>query len=198
MVASSSHLLRAGLGLKLTQLKRATRSYVRDRTDQATGAVTSYAVATGLFAIAGIFLIAACLVGLTALFRWVEMHYGPFPAFGAVGGLLLLVAVVCGGIAIIKLKRPAPEFPSLGSRLRVALIGGSAQRQLQRLDEELPPSERAAAAAYAYGEPQNAPDQQGAGVDRNVQAGLVAAALLLGWVALRRREQAQLARRAAA
>jgi putative superfamily III holin-X len=196
MLAPSSHLLRAGLGLKLNQLKRATRSYVRDRTDQATGAATSYAVAAGLFAVAGIFLIAACLVGLTALFRWVEMHYGLFPAFGVVGGLLLLVAVVCAAIAIVKLKRPAPEFPSLGSRLRVALIGGSTQRQMQRLDEL--PSERGTAAAYAYDEPRNESDQQGGGNDRNVQAGLVAAALLLGWVALRRREQAQLARRAAA
>jgi putative superfamily III holin-X len=197
MLAPSSHLLRAGIGLKLNQLKRATRSYVRDRTDQATGAVTSYTVAAGLFAVGGIFLIAACLVGLTALFRWVEMHYGLFPAFGVVGGLLLLIAAVCAGLAVVKLKRPAPEFPSLGSRLRVALIGNSAQRQMQRLDDR-PPSERAAAAARAYDEPQSAPDRQGGGIDRNVQAGLVAAALLLGWVALRRREQAQLARRAAA
>jgi Putative Actinobacterial Holin-X, holin superfamily III len=197
MLAPSNHLLRAGIGLKLNQLKRATRSYVRDRTDQATGAVTSYAVAAGLFAVGGIFLIAACLVGLIALFRWVEMHYGPFPAFGVVGGLLLLIAAVCAGLAIVKLKRPAPEFPSLGSRLRVALIGGSAQRQMQRLDDR-PLSEPTAAAAHAYDEPQSAPDQRGGGIDRNVQAGLVAAALLLGWVALRRREQAQLARRAAA
>jgi hypothetical protein len=113
-----------------------------------------------------------------------------------VGGLLLLSAAVCAGVAVIKLKRPAPEFPSLGSRLRVALIGSSVGRQMEGLDD-LPPSERPAAAAYARDEPHNAAERRG-GIDRNVQAGLVAAGLLLGWVALRRREQAQQARRAAA
>ena len=43
MLAPSSGLLRAGLRLKLNQVKRATRSYLRDRTNQATGTVTSYA-----------------------------------------------------------------------------------------------------------------------------------------------------------
>jgi hypothetical protein len=58
MLAPSSDLLRVGLRLKLNQVKRATRSYLRDRTDQATGIATSYAVAAGLFAVAGIFLVA--------------------------------------------------------------------------------------------------------------------------------------------
>ena len=66
-------------GLKLNQVKRATHSYIRDRTDQATGTVASYAVAAGLFAASGVFLIAALLVGLAALFRWVETHLWPLP-----------------------------------------------------------------------------------------------------------------------
>ena len=88
MLALSGGLLRTGLALKLNQIKRATRSYLRDRTNQATGTATSYAVAAGLFAAAGIFLIAALLVGATALFRWIEIKYGLFQAFGAIGGLL--------------------------------------------------------------------------------------------------------------
>ena len=88
MLALSSGLLRTGLALKLNQVKRATRSYLRDRTNQATGTATAYAVAAGLFAAAGIFLIAALLVGATALFRWIEINYGLFQAFGAIGGLL--------------------------------------------------------------------------------------------------------------
>ena len=36
MLAPSSGLLRAGLALKLNQIKLATRSYLRDRTNQAT------------------------------------------------------------------------------------------------------------------------------------------------------------------
>jgi hypothetical protein len=59
MLAPSSGLLRAGIGLKLNQVKLATRSYLRDRTHQATGTITSYAIAGGLFAAAGIFPTAA-------------------------------------------------------------------------------------------------------------------------------------------
>ena len=79
MLAPSSDLLRAGVGLKLNQIKRATRSYLRDRTNQATGTVTSYAIAAGLFAAAGIFLLAACFVGILALFRWVELELRHVP-----------------------------------------------------------------------------------------------------------------------
>ena len=43
MLAPSGSLLRAGIGLKLSQIKIATRSYLRDRTNQATGTMTSYA-----------------------------------------------------------------------------------------------------------------------------------------------------------
>ena len=89
MLALSSGLPRIGLALKIRQIRLATRSYLRDRAAQGQGIVASYAVAAGLYAAAGIFLIAACLVGVTALFRWIEMNYGLFQAFGAVGGLLL-------------------------------------------------------------------------------------------------------------
>jgi hypothetical protein len=41
MLAPSGELLRAGPGLKLNQVKIATRSYLRDRTHQATDSVTS-------------------------------------------------------------------------------------------------------------------------------------------------------------
>jgi len=59
--------LRAGLALKLSRIKLATRSYLRDRTNQATGTATSYVIGAGLFAAAGVFLIAACLVGRRAV-----------------------------------------------------------------------------------------------------------------------------------
>ena len=127
MLAPSSGLLRAGIGLKLNQIKLATRSYLRDRTNQATGTITSYAIAAGLFAAAGIFLIAACLVGAMALFRWIEINYGQFWAFGAIGALLVAIAAICAGLAAAKLKRPSPHFPSLTSRLARGDQGQSAQ-----------------------------------------------------------------------
>lgn len=78
MLAPSGELLRAYMALKLNHLRRAARSYLRDRTDQATGRVTSYAVAAGLFAAAALFLIATFFVGLMALYRWVAIAYGQF------------------------------------------------------------------------------------------------------------------------
>jgi hypothetical protein len=184
MLVPSSDLLRAGLGLKLNQIKLATRSYLRDRTNQATGAAASYAIAVGLFAAAGIFLIAACLVGLTALFRWVEINYGLFYAFGAVGGLLLLIAIICAGFALTKLKRRAPQFPSLTSRLRVAAFGTVSDPA--KIEAALAPS-----ASRTRLNRERPMTRRGARNNRDVRAGLILAATLLGWAAARRRRQAR-------
>jgi hypothetical protein len=105
MPTLSSGLLRTALALKLSQIDLATRSYLRDRTGQATSTVTAYAIAAGLFAAAGVFLIVACLVGATALFRWIELNYGLFQAFGAIGALLLVAAAICAALAVSSVKR---------------------------------------------------------------------------------------------
>jgi Putative Actinobacterial Holin-X, holin superfamily III len=193
MLELSSGLLRTGLALKLNLIKRATRSYLRDRTNQATSTASSYAVAAGLFAAAGIFLIAALLVGATALFRWIEINYGLFWAFGVVGGLLLVIAAICAALATGKLKRPPPHFPSLASRLRVAVKAGPVQ------------PDRIEAAGNTAAEILRAPSAPATGLNRgrrnmrprpardnrNIQAGVVLAATLLGWAAARRRQQAR-------
>ena len=192
MLAPSSDLLLAGLRLKLNQVKRATRSYLRDRTNQATGTATSYAIAAGLFAVAGIFLIAACLVGIMALFRWVEIKYGLFWAFGAVGALLLALAALCAGLAATKLRRPPPQFPSLASRLRVAVAASPLRSGKLDDAKDTAASVSAARSARATYAPRthNAPPR-GLRVDRNVQAGLAVAGLLLGWAVARRRQRAR-------
>jgi hypothetical protein len=191
MLAPSSDLLRAGLGLKLNQVKRATRSYMRDRTNQATGTATSYAVAAGLFAASGIFLIAACLVGLTALFRWVQIRYGMFPAFGVVGALLLAIAMICAALAAARLKRPPPSFPSLTSRLRVAITASPlrtapTEAMQDRAASLMPtPSAPADHAGANRFKPATRPRKD----NRQIQTGLILAATLLGWAAARRRNQ---------
>jgi hypothetical protein len=191
MLAPSSGLLRAGLGLKVRQIKRATRSYLRDRTQQATGTVTSYAIAAGLFAVAGIFLIAACLVGIMALFRWVEINYGLFWAFGTVG-LLLVLAAICAGIAAIKPRRPQPRFPSLASRLRVAVAASPLRSgQIDQVEDGAAISATPGASATRLGGQRQTAPLRRAGLDRNVQTGLAIAAILLGWAAVRRRQQAR-------
>ena len=185
MPALSVGLLRAGIGLKLNQVKLATGSYLRDRTSQASGTFTSYAVAAGLFAAAGIFLIAACFVGAMALFRWIEIHYGTFWAFGAVGALLTAIAAICAGIASAKLNRPSPNFPSLTSRLRVALKANPLQpSQIE--------AARGTAAAVLLA-PSTPPRMRRRSPDgsRRMQTGLILMATLLGVAAARRRQLAK-------
>jgi hypothetical protein len=189
MLAPSSDLLRAGLGLKLNQIKRATRSYLRDRTNQATGSVASYAVAAGLFAASGIFLIAACLVGLIALFRWVEIHYGMFPAFGVVGALLLVIAMICAALAASRLKRPPPHFPSLTSRLRVAITANPLRTAPTEAMQDTAASLMPSVPAGHVGASRFKPAAQPLRDNRQVQAGLIFVATLLGWAAVRRKNQ---------
>ena len=189
MLAPSGSLLRAGIGLKLSQIKIATRSYLRDRTNQATGTMTSYAIAAGLFAAAGIFLIAACLVGTVALYRWIAIHYGQFWGFGAIGALLVTIAAICAGVAAARLRQPSPHFPTLTSRLRVAIKSNP-------LEPEQIEAARDTAASILLA-PSAPPSQtrarrsRAARSNRNIQAGLIVMATLLGWAATRRRSHAR-------
>jgi hypothetical protein len=183
MLAPSGSLLRAGIGLKLSQVKIATRSYLRDRTNQATGTMTSYAIAAGLFAAAGIFLIAACFVGTVALYRWIAIHYGQFWGFGAIGALLVTIAAICAGVAAARLRQPSPHFPSLTSRLRVAIKANPLERHQIEAARDAAASVLLAPSAP----PSQARARQSRANSRNIQAGLLITATLLGWAATRRR-----------
>jgi hypothetical protein len=193
MLAPSSGLLRTGLALKLNQIKLAIRSYLRDRTNQATDTAASYATAAGLFAVAGIFLLAACAVGLMALFRWIEIKYGLFEAFGVVGALLLMIAAICAAWAVGTLKRPPPHFPGLTSRLRVAIKASPVKP-----DQIEAVKDTAAAIALAPSAPVTRANRgrpkthlRRARNNGGMRAGLILMATLLGWAATRRRRQAR-------
>ena len=181
MLAPPQKLLRSGLrtgvGFKVGRAKRAVGSYFGDRTHQAADTVKSHVVAYGMFAVAGIFLTAACLVGLTALFDWVEINYGLFPAFGVIGGLLLLIAAACGGIALARLRRPPQEFPSLASRLRVAIKTSPAEAAAAALT--------ASAALRAKQHRARTGQRADLRTPRGMPIGLVAAAVLTGLIVAR-------------
>jgi len=189
MLAPANSLLRAGIGLKLSQIKLATRSYLRDRTRQASGTMASYAIAAGLFAAAAIFLIAACFVGTVALYRWIAIHYGQFWAFGAIGALLVTVAAICAGLAAAKLRRPPPHFPSLTSRLRVAIKSNPLEPD--QIEAARNTATSILQARSAPPSPTRARRSQAARNNRNIQAGLIVMATLLGWAATRRRALAR-------
>ncbi|HEY4203587.1 MAG TPA: phage holin family protein [Xanthobacteraceae bacterium] len=113
-------LLEAAMALKVRQLQLAARSYVDDRATQSKSAIASYVLAASFFIAAVIFVCAACLVGAIALYRWIALQYGQFVGFACIGGLLLLLAIVCAGIAMVRLKTPTPKVTSLSSRLVTA------------------------------------------------------------------------------
>jgi hypothetical protein len=190
MLAPSNDWLRAGLGLKLRQIKLATRSYLRDRTGQATDTVASYAIAAGLFAASGVFLLAACLVGVAALFRWIEITYGRFPAFGVVAALLLVIAAICAAIASHRLRRRPPHFPSLASRLRVAIKSNPVQPdQIEAVRDTAAAILRDTSTSDPHARRRASAPSRPARDSRDLRAGLILMATLLGWAAARRRRQ---------
>ncbi|GLR86984.1 hypothetical protein GCM10007857_36950 [Bradyrhizobium iriomotense] len=179
------------MALKLNHLRRATRSYLRDRTSQATGKATSYAVGAGLFAVAGLFAIAAFFVGLMALFRWVELTYGMFWAFGTVGAVLLVLAAICAGIAMAQMKRRPKAVVPLASRLRVAIATpriprGTVKEAVKEVATTIP------LVPLAPGEKGHRNGGSPARGNRSVQLGLMLAAIgLLGLTAARRRRHSR-------
>jgi len=194
MLAPSGELLRAGVALKLNHVKRAAQSYLRDQTSHATGKVTSYAVAGGLFAVAGVFVVAAFFVGLIALYRWVAIHYGQFWGFGAVGAVLLVLAAVCAGVAMMQMRRKAKPIVPLASRLRVAIATpriprGTVKEAVKEVATTIPlvplgPGERdrGGPTGKSHG------NTSSVRTNRPVQLGLMLAAVgLLGVTAARRR-----------
>lgn len=189
MLAPSGELLRAGMALKLNHLKRAAQSYVRDRTSQTTGRVTSYAVAAGLFAVAGLFLIAAFFVGLIALYRWVAITYGQFWGLGAVAAVLLVLAGACAGVAMAQINRRTKPIVPLASRMRVAIATpriprGTVKQAVKEVATTIP------LAPLAPGKRNHGSNISPIRANRPVQLGLMLAAIgVLGFTAARRRRQ---------
>ena len=187
MLAPSGELLRAGMALKLNHLKRAARSYLRDRTSQTTGRLTSYAVAAGLFAVAALFLIATFFVGLIALYRWVAITYGQFWGLGAVAVVLLVLAAVCAGVAMAQMNRRTRPIVPLASRMRVAIATpriprGTVKQAMKEVATTIP------LVPLAPGERGHGGRTVSARTNRSVQLGLMLAAIgLLGFTAARRR-----------
>jgi hypothetical protein len=185
-------LMRAGVSVKMAQLSRAFNSYVKDRAEQGQSRLVSYAIGAGFYVGAGIFLIAALIVGATALFRWVEIKYGLFPAFFSMIGLLLLLMIICVVIAIVVMRPKKERVVSLGSRMRVAMnMGANPPRHLTDKRGFTPstpadPVRSARNTAHAVlrapASPMGRADDSGLAP----KAGIAAAIGLLGWAIARR------------
>jgi len=139
-------------------------SYIAELKRWAARIATGYALATAML-VAGAFSIAVALgIGMAALFHWLEVHYGPYVAYGMLGGLFLLGGIASLIIGLRLLRRPLPPVPY-------------PYRQARALKRAItaPAVSRALTAVYAG---------NGARPDKVTQALACAAAVtLLGWIA---------------
>jgi hypothetical protein len=106
-------MVMGGLSYRLDRAKQATGSYIQDRVEQVENTLRSYVLAIGFFAAAGVFATAAICVGLAALFRWVELHYGPLLAFGTLGSFPPPFRYLCSVRRLPYQTSAAPWCPSL-------------------------------------------------------------------------------------
>lgn len=158
------------LNRKIERAKHATGAYLQDQIEQTQSLVVSYAEAIALYAAAAIFLIAAVLVGVTAGFRWIEINYGLFEAFGALGAFLGSFMVIFAAFAVYWLKRPAKRIVPLASRLRAAISSSPSRDEI-------------APAATIASLPTRSSEARGG----SAMSTLVVASSLFGWAMLRRR-----------
>ncbi len=107
-----------------------------------------------------------------------------FPAFGVVGAVLLVIALICAALAAVRLKRPPPHFPSLTSRLRVAITANPLKTAPTEAMRDTAASLMPRPSANRFRPATRRPAD-----NRQVQAGLILAATLLGWAAVRRKNQ---------
>jgi hypothetical protein len=87
------------------------QSYAGDLKGWTTRIVVRYAMAVALLLAAAAGLIGATSVGLAALFHWIESTYGLNTAYAAVAGLLMFLALVSAGVAVLLLTGKLPPLP---------------------------------------------------------------------------------------
>jgi hypothetical protein len=102
---------------------------------------------------------------------------------------MVTIAAICDGVALARLRQPSPRFPSLTSRLRVAIKSNPLQPDQIDAARDTAASVLLAPSAPPSGT--RARRSQAARNNRNIQAGRIVMATLLGWAATRRRALAR-------
>jgi uncharacterized membrane protein len=92
-------------------INRFLQSYAGDLKGWTTRIVIRYVVAVALLLAAVAGLIGAISVGIAALFHWLESTYGLNTAYASIAGLLVLLAIISAGVAVLLLKGKLPPIP---------------------------------------------------------------------------------------
>ena len=86
------------------------------------------AVLAVLFVLGGLATLAAFGVGLMALYDWVSLNYGQFYGFAAVGGVLLVIAVIMFASGVSKAKSWSAESANRAAAKKLKLVQAHAER----------------------------------------------------------------------
>jgi hypothetical protein len=86
-------------------------SYLAELKGWAARIRTGYALAAAMLLAGGLSIAIALSIGIAALFHWLAGLYGPYVAYGVLGGLFLLVGLVSIAVGLQRLKRPMPPIP---------------------------------------------------------------------------------------
>jgi ABC-type multidrug transport system fused ATPase/permease subunit len=113
---------------KIAEIRIKLEERVELAKDHLNQAAQAAAVLAVLFVLASLAALAAVGVGLIALYSWVSLNYGQFYGFAAVGGLLLLIAVIMFASAMIKAKSWSAESASRAAAKRLKLAQAHAER----------------------------------------------------------------------
>jgi hypothetical protein len=89
---------------RIAQVQAKFEQRVEIAKDQVRHAAQKAGVVAALSALAGIAVLAAAGVSLIALYRWVLINYGQFYGLAAVGGVLILIAIILFAAAILEAK----------------------------------------------------------------------------------------------
>jgi hypothetical protein len=130
---------------RIAQLQATFEQRVEVAKDQVRQAAQTAAVVAVLSALAGLAVLSAAGVGLVALYRWVLLSYGQFYGLAAVGGVLILIAIILFAGAILEAKSWSGEGAADDEGQRLKPTAAEAQSGADRM--------AAASAAAALEEP---------------------------------------------
>jgi Putative Actinobacterial Holin-X, holin superfamily III len=116
---------------KMAELQARLEQRVELAKDHVRQAAQTAAVMAALFVLAGLAALSAFGVGLIALYRWVMLNYGQFYGLAAVGGVLILIAIVLLASAMLEAKSWSGEGAAEdeGKRLKRAELLKQAELQ---------------------------------------------------------------------
>jgi hypothetical protein len=140
----------AELQARLEQRVELAKDHVRQAAQTA-----AVVVVAALLVLAGLTVLSALGVGLIALYRWVLLNYGQFYGLAAVGGVLILIAIILLAGAMLEAKSWSGEGAAedAGKRLKRAELQARADRVAAQaaaaLDRPAPPPVLLSAPALA-------------------------------------------------